>query len=377
MTTQTQGRTVCHVVDRFVEPSQVWLEDLIGVTRNWNPVVLCREELNRYPGSELDVREVLPMTPLHLSWSLVRRWERFTNRRVNPWRRVLRRHDPTVFHAHFGPSGWACVDAGHANVVTTFYGFDMSEQAALPIWRRAYRTLFERGAHFLCEGPHMAAALIALGAPEDRTSVQPLIADLALPYSPPPTSSPTVLMAGRFVEKKNFIDGINAFDAVAHEHDDATLVVMGAGPLEADIRRAMADAAHSGRMNLRPFADRATYRKQLGAATILMQPSKHGEHGDSEGGAPTTLLDAQAVGTLIVGSDHADIPFVTDHEAAILAPEGDLDGLVHALHQMLTTRDTWTARAEAGLAHVRKQHAPEAVGDGLQRVYETVARSGD
>ena len=49
-------------------------------------------------------------------------------------------------------------------------------------------------------------------------------------------------------------------------------------------------------------------------------------NGDTEGGAPTTILDAQAVGTIVVGSTHADIPFlVEDGVTGFLADEGSDD----------------------------------------------------
>ncbi|NIP81231.1 MAG: glycosyltransferase, partial [Gemmatimonadetes bacterium] len=50
-------------------------------------------------------------------------------------------------------------------------------------------------------------------------------------------------------------------------------------------------------------------------------------NGDGEGGAPTTLLEAQAVGLPVVASRHADIPWVVAPEAGLLAPEEDPEAL--------------------------------------------------
>ena len=55
---------------------------------------------------------------------------------------------------------------------------------------------------------------------------------------------------------------------------------------------------------------------------ILLAPSVTAANGDGEGGAPTTILDAQALGTIVVGSTHADIPFLVEDGTASSHPRG-------------------------------------------------------
>jgi colanic acid/amylovoran biosynthesis glycosyltransferase len=63
-------------------------------------------------------------------------------------------------------------------------------------------------------------------------------------------------------------------------------------------------------------------------------PSLTARDGDSEGGAPTMIAEAQIMGTPMIASDHADIPFsLTDH--SYMFKEGDGRSLLEAVERYL------------------------------------------
>lgn len=370
---------VTHLTLDFGRRSQAWIYDLVTLPGRFAPDVVCEDyqSVDEFPFGP--VRPVLPSSRrLGAEWTA-----RQLNTRLhlpvgphNYWRLTLERLqiDTDVVHAHFGQVGWMGVNAGLAPVVTSFYGYDAAIRSVLNYWGRGYPELFAAGAAVVVEGPAMGQRLVALGARADRIRVLPLIADVdSLTWSPPGTSGPVrVLMAGRLLAKKGFDLGITALAPLCAA-GTVELTVMGDGPEAVRLRRTAEQHGIEARMRFLGFADRDTYRRELDAADVFLQPSLTAPDGDSEGGAPTTLLDAQALGAVIVASDHADIPFVVDPDAAYLFAEGAVDGLRESFARAIATRDEWRDRSARGRTHVDVQHSPAAVARRRDDIYAEAA----
>lgn len=373
--------SVIHLVSDFVAPSEPWLYDLVRAPGTHGPRVVCERRINE---SEFPFEPVEPGLPTTRRYG----WDWFSRQatatrlvRLDPrdrWRGELHRRRLTadVFHAHFGPAAWMAVDGGLSPVVASFYGYDATVTKVIRHWRRRYRELFAGGGLFVAEGPAMGRRLIALGAPPERVRVLPLIADVeSLSWREPDVAGDVqVVMAGRFVEKKGFALGVRAFaDATADKA--ASLVLMGTGPEEGRLKGLVRSLGLADRVTFLPFASRAAYRELLEGADIVLQPSVTARNGDCEGGAPTVLLDALAIGPVVVASEHADIPFVVDPSAAYLAPEADVGRLTEALAAALASRDEWTDRSAAGRRHVERQHARDAVARLRDDIYAEAAQA--
>jgi colanic acid/amylovoran biosynthesis glycosyltransferase len=371
--------TVTHLTLDFGRRSQAWIYDLVTLPGRFRPDVICEthESVTEFPFD--DVRAVLPTSRrLGAEWTT-----RQLNTRLhlpvgprNYWRRALQQLQPAadVFHAHFGPVGWMAVDAGLAPVVASFYGYDAAVKQVLSYWGRRYPELFSGAAAIVVEGPAMGRRLVGLGASDEQIRVLPLIADVdSLVWRAPRTTGPVkVLMAGRLLAKKGFELGIDAL-APRCAAGEVELTVMGDGPEAEALHRAVARHGIAGHVRFVAFADRETYRGELAAADIFLQPSLTAPNGDSEGGAPTTLLDAQSIGTVILASDHADIPFVVDPTAAYLFAEGDVAALSAAVSSAVAGRDDWGERSAQGRRHVEAQHGPEAVAQRRDEIYAEAA----
>jgi colanic acid/amylovoran biosynthesis glycosyltransferase len=371
-------RHVTHVVHDFVTPSAGWLYDLITSHERYTPRVLCAERINAEEFPFANVQALLasdPSTtpPSHRLRSAVRRlgWQR---RERNPWHAPLRDESADILHAHFGMAGWRCAEASTRPVVTSFYGYDVGLLSFLRWWAPEYAFLFAHGSLFLAEGPSMAGRLVELGAPPAKVQVQPLVADLSMLTWRAPSAGReiTIVMAGRFVEKKGFLIGLQAFAQLAKHDLRLRLRIVGSGPQEDVLRQFAAREQLADRVEFAGFAGREVYRSLLNSADIFLQPSHTASDGDTEGGAPTTLFDAQGIGLVIVGSDHADIPFVTAPGAAYIAREGDVDDTTRALTQALDTIDEWPARSAAGLEHVSLQHGRTVAAQHLEVLYDQV-----
>ena len=371
-----KGRVV-HAVERFLPRSETFVNTLINGHKRYEASVLCQIRLNagEFPFPRVHVHPKA-LTKWKPDWWLEALVERATGR--SPWRRAvestLTRIAPTVVHAHFGPAGCdlvAITRAAGIPLVTSLYGVDAAVLPYLPRWRESYTRLFRDGDLFLAEGPEMRKKIIAAGAPSDRTVIQPIAIDLEKYPRWAPADSSSVLFAGRFVEKKGLLDAIAAFDRARGLRPAARLTLVGDGPDEAGARGLIATLGLSGIVEFVGATPHADLIRRLAAASVLIHPSATATDGDSEGGAPTILLEAQAIGTPIVTTRHADIPHVVPEGPGVfLCEEHDIDALGNALVAALESGRGSSA------AHVIADHEVGLAIDRLEQLYSVLGDRG-
>lgn len=360
--------TVAHFVFPYLFGTGNWIHGPLVRCQRTRPVVLT---------TECENLAEFPFAPIHDA-SRMRLPEKVQLRlSTRPWRgavdaffaRALRREGARLLHAHFGTVGGRLVDlAADAGLplVTTFYGADVAQAPRDPVWRARYDRLFAAGARFLAEGPFMADELAAQGCPADRIRVQSIGVDLAgFPFEPRRPAADgivRILVAGTFRQKKGIPDALRAVRKALPRAPNLAVTLVGdaaqkPGDAEEkaiilDLARALGDACRWA--GLVPYSRfKGLYRDHH----VMLAPSRRAEDGDSEGGAPVTLIEAQATGMPIVATTHADIPHVTaPGESACLAPEGDVDALAEHLERVASDPALWPAMGIAGRRHVEEQH---------------------
>ena len=361
---------VMHAVEQFLPRSETFVYTIVNGHQTFEASVLChsRAHAEEFPFPRVDVLPN-PLSRRTAGGLIAASIRRATGR--SPWERaaeaVLTRTGPAVVHAHFGPVGCemiAMTKAAGVPLVTSLYGVDAAVLPYTRQWRDQYVRLFREGTLFLAEGPKMRETIIAAGAPAERTFIHPISLNLAKYPRWAPDGASTVLFASRFVEKKGLLDAIDAFARARARVPQARMTIVGDGPDE-ELARArvtrlgLADCLEF--VGMQPHAD---VIRRLTAASVFIHPSATAADGDSEGGAPTILLEAQAIGTPIVSTRHADIPHIV-HEGpgAILCGEHDIDALTDALV------DTLKRGAPSSAAVVIARHDIAQVMPGLERLY--------
>lgn len=361
---------VLHVVETFLGRSETFIYNYVSGHANWEPVVLCRFTDNE---KEFPVKRMVtipaPVTKRDPVWWLNVGVGAVTGRTL--WHRraeaVLREVKPAVIHAHFGQQGWLMLPVKrrlNLPLVTTFYGYDMSVLPRLPRWPARLAELFREGDLFLTEGPCMRQKLIELGAPADKVRLQRIAihVDRYPAWQPDRNGMPVVLFVGRFTEKKGLPAALAAVREVRRRGQPVRFRIVGDGDQRADVEKFVAENQLGDCVNFLGMKPHGEVIQELTRAKVFIHPSRTAANGDTEGGAPTILLEAQAVGVPIVTTRHADIPNVVAKGGGIyLSDETDGAQLAENLFQAI--------RSDQGSApsFVREYHS---VGKEVLRLEE-------
>ena len=250
-----------------------------------------------------------------------------------------------VVHCHFGTNGVLALPLLRKRslpLVVTFHGHDVA--GLMPHNARSLRyfryqrlapEMFERASLLLCCSDELAARLLELGAPEQKTIVHRLGVDLKRFTAPERPDRPvTILMIGRMVEKKGMRYGLRAFAEVHARHPDVKLRLVGDGPLADELRQMAETLGVSAAVTFVGVLDAAGVRSELETADVLMAPSVVGRRGDRESGV-IVLKEAGAMGLPTVGTRHGGIPeIIDDGETGFLVPERDAPALADRLRML-------------------------------------------
>jgi glycosyltransferase involved in cell wall biosynthesis len=254
----------------------------------------------------------------------------------------VKRVAPTLIHAHFEESGLAALPLARnldLPLITTFHGFDATASEArtgprrllAQIYRRQRKRLQSEGSLFVAVSEFIRTKLLERGYPAERTVTVPIGVDVDL-FNPQREEAavPTVLFVGRMVEKKGVTYLLDAMAEVMKICKNARLVLIGDGPL----MPALIDQACALKLPNVTFmgsCDPAMVRQQMSRASILAAPSVTAASGDSEG-LPIVVCEAQATGLPVVGTRHAGIPEIVQHDkTGLLVAERSIHELAQSI----------------------------------------------
>jgi colanic acid/amylovoran biosynthesis glycosyltransferase len=380
---------VVQSVQRWLPQTETWLYTQVTfLPPDIESHVACTrtENLEQFPYPRIHALMDLPR------WQHV--WDRAMRRlRVRNHLRFLyetaRRARARVLHSHFGFVGWRDLGVsrglGIAHIVT-FYGVDVLFYPTMdPRWRDRYREMFAEVDMVLCEGPYMGQSIVALGCPETKMRVHHLGVDLSLIPFEPRTWNPgeplRVLLSGSFREKKGFPYAIEALarlqkqvpievTIIGDEHGEPRTIREKQKILEAIERGEL-----SGRTRLLGYQPYRTVMEEARRHHVFLSPSVAAADGDTEGGAPVSLIEMSASGMMIVSTTHCDIPgVILNGKTGWLAPERDVDALVEHLQWIVAHHGNWLEMQRAGRAYMEAEFDARRQGERLGAIYREFAR---
>jgi colanic acid/amylovoran biosynthesis glycosyltransferase len=294
---------------------------------------------------------------------------------------ILRERDAQIIHAYFGPVAWRMLELKrrlNLPLVVTFLGDDIAPALAPwwswwiddgsrhADWPQRLRELFQQADVLLVEGPFLRERVLELGAPAEKVHVQrfgvPLDRLEFRPRAAREDGKTIVAFAGRFCEQKGVLYALRAVHALRAEGRDVELRLIGDdtmtdGSYAAEIHAYIRANHLQDCVRLLGFLNWEDCIAELQRCDLFLHPSVVDRDGRGEGGAPTTIIEAQALGMPVVSTYHCDIPNVTlPGESALLVPERDVGALADALRTLVNEPERWEPMGRAGRRHVEELH---------------------
>lgn len=358
--------TVLHSLPTWLPLTATWLHALIV---NQPEDIAChvacdvRDDRGAFPVANLHCQR--DEHPFRYVMDKVLRRSRL-RRRSSHLAAIARTSSADIVHSHWGDVAWRdlpSVRQSGCRHVVTFYGKDVNYLPnRFPIWRERYRELFASVDAILCEGPHMGRCIAALGCDARKIIVNSLGIDLERIHyqarSWKPGEELRFLIAASFREKKGIPDGLAAI-ATACRGMAFSITVIGdasgdprSQPEKLLIQRTISENGLDSRVRLLGYQPYEVLLREAYAHHIFVSPSITAADGDTEGGAPVTLIEMAASGMPVLSTTHCDIPHVIDHPlGGLLAPERNRAALAENLRAYISRPQDWPGLT----AHARRR----------------------
>lgn len=282
--------------------------------------------------------------------------------------KIIKLFKPDLIHCHFGTTGvefneFAIRKNIKTNVLISFYGFDVSSKPnSDQKYKNGLTKLFKSNARFLAEGPILRQKIISLGASPDKVFICPLVLNSSKYDKRTTNKTKTItlirfLIIGRFVEKKGFHHFFEAIGKMRTEMENFEITVIGDGPLKADYIETISKYGYLNKVNFLGFKNHEFCISSLASHDFFVHPSCQSSDGDTEGGAPTILLEAQLIGIPIISTTHCDIPYTMGYND-FLAEENNIESLIEIIKKAIEFKDL-NSKIELGINFILQNHTYE------------------
>ena len=351
----------------FLAYSQTFVYEEIRHHERYAVEVFCRARL---------LPERFPFAPVHVGgtlYPLTCRDAAFDDR--------FRARGFALVHAHFGLGAVYARPFARRHglpLVVTFHGYDVPLLASPRRFLPQHLRYAIQGPRVLrdmtlglCASAELQALLEAQGVPAEKLRVHRLGVDLGAFQSGARAAAPLqVVMIGRFVEKKGFGYGLEAFARVAQRHPALELTLIGEGEREAELRRLADQLGVTARVRFTgPLAPEAVAAR-LAASHVLLAPSVVDAAGNRESGL-IVVKEASAAEVVPIGTRHGGIPEIIDEGATgFLVPERDVAALADRLERVVTDPALLERLRRAALQKKLREYDVRARGRALQAVYD-------
>jgi glycosyltransferase involved in cell wall biosynthesis len=347
--------------------------------RRYRPLYLGRWRFGQPP----DGTECLALQDL-AKWRAIPSigWQMIT-RDPRPYQRLLKRHRPSLIHAHFGIEGvYALPLAKRLNIplVTTFHGFDatLATRALLcspawanyPLWRRR---LAREGDLFICASSFIRERVLAMGFPEARTRTHYIGVDCrTIRPRAAAEETPLILHVARLVEVKGTEYLLRAFATLARRYDGVQLLIIGDGPLRRSLQALAGSLGVEDRVRLMGALRHEEVLSWMRKAAMLVLPGVRTATGRVEG-LGLALLEAAATGVPVVGSRVGGIPeCVIEGRTGFLVPERDEGALAVRMGELLDDPVMRHRMGAEGRALVERRFDIHRQTEALESLYDAL-----
>ena len=293
--------------------------------------------------------------------------------------RQLRALEPRLVHAHFGPDGVLASEiAGRLEIplVVTFHGYDVTTtdryaESSYFTHRNYIRKrpqLQRQGELFIAVSRFIERELLHQGYPEDKVCQHYIGIDTQV-FVPDPVAQrePIVLFVGRLVEVKGCAYLIQAMEEVQRVDPTIELVLIGDGPLRAELEAMAAKRLVKYRfLGVQPPE---AVRFWMNRAKLFSVPSITAASGAKEG-LGMVFLEAGAMGLPVVSFSTGGITEAVEHQhTGMLALEKDWQSLTRYILMLMQDEELWLKCSRSGQERVKKNFSLDQQNRKLESIY--------
>ncbi len=300
---------------------------------------------------------------------------------------AINKHHPMILHSHFADKGWHDLPLAKKHGlkhVVTFYGYDVNMLPRKPAWKERYKKLFDRADLFLCEGSHMAKSVVNMGCFVEKVRVNKLGVEVdKIPFVPREISDDgitKILIAGTFREKKGIpyaLEAIGILKGLGHKIRVTVIGESTGQKREEKEKRKILDVIK--KYNLEPFTRMLGFvphnllMQEAYKHHIFLSPSVTASDGDTEGGAPVTIIEMSASGMPVISTWHCDIPeVIKDGVNGLLVKERDIVELVDAISAVMNQSSRWFTMDERARQHIKSMFDVKSTANVLGNIYNSL-----
>jgi colanic acid/amylovoran biosynthesis glycosyltransferase len=299
--------------------------------------------------------------------------------------RQLSALNPVLLHAHHGPNGLRALPIARSlgiPLLVTFHGSDATvsdfRYHKSNFGHRRYNTrkaeLQKGSALFLAVSQFVRRKLLEQGFPEEKVEVHYTGVDIKM-FQPASTErDPIILFVGRLVERKGAEFLIQAVAEVQKELPAAELVVVGDGPLRADLEQLAKQSLR--RYRFLGVLNHAEVGEWMNRASLFCAPSVKIRSGEEEGFG-MVYAEAMAMEKPVVAFDSGGISEVVSHgQTGFLAPERDWRTLAEYLSILMQDAGLRKRFGVAGRERVVRTFDLDQRTKVLETIYARVSGIG-
>jgi len=285
-------------------------------------------------------------------------------------------------HAHFALDGAFALPLCRAlriPLVVSLHGYDVTYSKAAFRRTAGGRLFLRRRAElladarlFVCISAFIRDRALEQGYPEEklwlhRTGIDPRMFRPAAGVQ----REAIVLFVGRLIEKKGCAHLVRAMESVRRQHPAVQLVVIGDGPLRAELN-ALAKAVLRYGFTFLGAQPLHVIRSWLRRAMVFSVPSVTASNGNAEG-LGMVFCEAQAMGVPVVSFRSGGIAeAVLDGRTGYLLNEKDEKGLADKISELLQDKELWERMSRRGQKEM-SENFDLAVQTGiLEKKYEEI-----
>jgi glycosyltransferase involved in cell wall biosynthesis len=206
----------------------------------------------------------------------------------------------------------------------------------------------------LLAGSHEDVAFVPNGVNLDRFDID----------SPPVEGR--ILFIGRLVPQKRVNDLIEAYSMIAEDVPESELVIVGTGPLKAELEELADELSVDDRIRFEGHVPDDAIPKYYASADVFVLPSVWEGH-------PLTLLEAWAAGTPVIATTAEGVAEFVEHERTgyLVSPHSP-DDLSEAIRHVLENESLARTWADNAWRLAAEEYSWKGAAEKTDRLYRQI-----